>query len=66
MNQSTDEQLMSAIQNGDIRACGELYNRYKKILYAYFYNNTKSITKSQDLVQITFEKLLKYQLLDNN
>lgn len=60
MDQFTDEDLMLQFQNGSRDACGILFERYKRILLAYFYNNTSSRTLSQDLLQITFEKLIKY------
>ncbi len=60
MDQLTDEELLIQYQKGNKQACGMLYNRYKRILLAYFYNNTQSHSTSQDLLQITFEKLIKY------
>ena len=52
---------MSRIQNDDLDACGLLYKRYRKMLFSYFYNNTRDSISSEDLVQITFEKVLKYR-----
>ena len=56
----TDESLILQVQNGQVDACGLLYKRYKKILFSYFYNNIRDKEKSEDLVHITFEKVLKY------
>lgn len=56
----TDESLIVQVQNGQVDACGLLYKRYRKILFTYFYNNIGSKEKSEDLVQITFEKIIKY------
>lgn len=52
---------MDRIQNGQLDASGLLYQRYKKVLLAYFFNCTHRKTTSEDLVQITFEKMLKYR-----
>ena len=59
MNASTDELLMQRLQDGHTDACGALYSRYKKVLYAYFFNNCHNEEVSEDLVQVTFEKILK-------
>ncbi len=60
MNSLSDETLMERIQNGHLEASGLLYQRYKKVLFAYFFNCTRQKEGSEDLVQITFEKMLKY------
>ena len=52
---------MLRIQDDDLDACGLLYKRYKKMLFSYFYNNTRDANSSEDLVQITFEKVIKYR-----
>jgi len=52
---------MERIQNGQLDASGLLYQRYKKALFAYFFNCTHQKGNSEDLVQITFEKMLKYR-----
>lgn len=61
MNVLTDELLMSQIQSGFLDACGTLYQRYKKVLFAYFFNNCHNQEVSEDLVQTTFEKVIKYR-----
>ncbi len=61
MNALTDELLMSQIQSGYLVACGTLYERYKKVLFAYFFNNCHNQEVSEDLVQTTFEKVIKYR-----
>lgn len=52
---------MERIQGGHLDASGLLYQRYKKALFAYFFNCTRQREGSEDLVQITFEKMLKYR-----
>lgn len=60
MEQLSDESLIKKVQSGQIDACSLLYSRYKKPLFTYFYNNFYDQAKSEDLVQITFEKVIKY------
>jgi len=52
---------MNRLQDGQLDASGLLYERYKKVLWTYFFNATRDRNKSEDLVQITFEKVLKYR-----
>ena len=52
--------MIERIQQGELDLCGVLYERYKKVLFTYFYNHTKNTAKSEDLVQGTFEKIIKY------
>ncbi|MDW3646099.1 MAG: RNA polymerase sigma factor [Bacteroidia bacterium] len=56
----TDEKLIQRIQSGQTEACGILYERYKKVLWSFFYNASGEREKSEDLVQLTFEKVLRY------
>lgn len=56
----TDEQLLADLAQGNSYAGGQLYQRYKGILFSYFYNNCKHRERSEDLVQRTFEKVLRY------
>ncbi len=60
MDQYTDKLLIERIQKGELDLCGVLYERYKKVLFTYFYNHTKNSVKSEDLVQATFEKIVRY------
>lgn len=48
------------VQNGDSNKLGTLYERYKKDLYYYFYRMTNDTNKSEDLVQNTFMKVLRF------
>ncbi|MEM8891167.1 MAG: RNA polymerase sigma factor [Bacteroidota bacterium] len=56
----TDEKLIQKIQAGQRDACGILYERYKKVLWSFFYNASGEREKSEDFVQMTFEKVLRY------
>ncbi|WP_235297914.1 RNA polymerase sigma factor [Portibacter marinus] len=61
MDLLTDESLIEKVQKGQVDACGLLYKRYKKPLFGYFYNNVYDEARCEDLVQQTFEKVLKYK-----
>ena len=64
MYQLTDEEILKDFQNGNAKAAGLLYEKYKGKVMAYFFNNTRSKHVSEDLLQITFERLLKYASKD--
>jgi len=61
MDLLTDESLIEKVKKGQVDACGLLYTRYKKPLFSYFFNNVYDQAKCEDLVQQTFEKVLKYK-----
>ena len=61
MEQLTDESLMLKIQADQLDACGLIYQRYKKELFGYFFNSSRKVAMSEDLVQATFEKFIKYR-----
>jgi RNA polymerase sigma-70 factor (ECF subfamily) len=56
----TDELLIAKLQSGVYDAAGELYNRYKQSIFAFFVNYTNNRSRSEDLVQLTFERVIKY------
>ena len=57
----SDSALMQKVQTGQVDALGLLYERYKKVLYAYFYNVIGHTANSEDLVQTVFVRILKYK-----
>lgn len=57
----TDEILITRIQQGQLASAAPLYERYKKVLWAYFYNCTGERETSEDLLQLTFEKMIRYR-----
>ena len=61
MDQLADEELMAKVQGGQYDASGLLYQRYRGALTAYFLNCTYDKFRSEDLVQITFEKMIRYR-----
>jgi len=61
VEQLTDESLMLKIQADQLDACGLIYQRYKNELFGYFYNCSRKVAISEDMVQATFEKFIKYR-----
>ncbi|CAN5457866.1 RNA polymerase sigma factor [soil metagenome] len=54
---------MEKVRGGDLDRLGLLFERYKKPLYGFFYGMNKEQELSQDLVQNTFFRILKYRHL---
>lgn len=54
---------MLKVKEGDLDKMGLLFERYKKPLYGFFYGLTKQQELSEDLVQNTFFRILKYRHL---
>lgn len=57
----TDEQLMILVKKGQVEVLGQLYERYKRVLYSYFIRITTDQQLSQDLTQNVFERVLRYK-----
>jgi RNA polymerase sigma factor (sigma-70 family) len=57
----SDNELMLKVSQGDIDKIGLLYERYNKILYAYFFKLIRMQAISEDLVNDTFFKIIKYR-----
>ncbi len=51
---------MKKVQAGDLSKMGLLYERYSRDLFGYFYRCTGDRTRSEDLVQNVFERIIKY------
>jgi RNA polymerase sigma factor (sigma-70 family) len=56
-----DNQIMLAVKAGQIEKLGTLFERYKLILFGYFYKTTRNKSLSEDLVQNVFLRILKYR-----
>ncbi len=54
---------MVAVRDGDVDKLGLLFSRYKKPLYGFFYGMNRNQELSEDLVQNTFFRILKYRHL---
>ena len=63
MNSDTlsDNALMNKVREGDLDKLGLLFERYKKVLFSYFWGMNKDPGLSEDLVQNTFMRVLKYR-----
>ena len=61
MDKLADNYLMIKVQEGHINFVTLLFERYKKMLYGYFCNQTSDKVFSEDLVQATFYRLIKYK-----
>jgi RNA polymerase sigma factor (sigma-70 family) len=54
---------MVKVREGDLDRLGLLFERYKKPLYGFFYGLNREQELSEDLVQNTFLRILKYRHL---
>jgi RNA polymerase sigma factor (sigma-70 family) len=57
----TDENLMLAVQRGEISKLALLFDRYHRALFDFFARTTGSRTVAEDLVQDVFFRMLKYR-----
>jgi RNA polymerase sigma factor (sigma-70 family) len=58
-----DNSLMIKVREGDLDKMGLLFERYKKPLFGFFYGMNRSQELSEDLVQNTFFRIMKYRHL---
>ena len=63
MEALSDNALMGKVRDGDLDKLGLLFGRYKRPLYGFFYGLTREQELSEDLVQNTFFRILKYRHL---
>lgn len=63
MEALSDNVLMMKVKDGDLDKMGLLFERYKRPLYGFFYGLNKEQELSEDLVQNTFLRILKYRHL---
>ena len=59
LDEYTDEQLIKAFQNGEMKAYRLLVSRYKDPLINYIYNFVNDIQVAEDVLQETFLRLYK-------
>ncbi|MEL6191037.1 MAG: RNA polymerase sigma factor [Bacteroidota bacterium] len=57
----TDQQAMQAVKEGSMQELGTLYQRYRPILFSFFYNLYRNPEVCDDLIQNVFERVLKYK-----
>ena len=58
-----DNALMEKVRDGDLDKLGLLFQRYKRPLYGFFHGINRDQELSEDLVQNTFLRILKYKHL---
>jgi len=61
LNQPTDLELMTAVQQGEIDKMGILFERHHSRIYDFCHRMTGSQAVSEDLVQEAFMRALKYR-----
>lgn len=52
---------MLKVREGNLEHLGLLFERYKKVLFGFFYNQNHNQDLSEDLVQTVFERILRYR-----
>jgi RNA polymerase sigma factor (sigma-70 family) len=57
----TDERLMLAVRDGDLKKPGLLFDSHHQILFSFFCRLTGNRTVAEDLVQDVFFRILKYR-----
>jgi RNA polymerase sigma factor (sigma-70 family) len=57
----SDNSLMLKVREGDLQKLGLLFERYKNILFGYFFKLSKDKEVSEDLVQMVFMRVIKYK-----
>ncbi len=63
MEALSDNALMEKVRDGDLDRLGLLFARYKRPLYGFFYGMNREQELSEDLVQNTFLRILRYRHL---
>ena len=58
---ASDHALMLAVRDGDLDRLGDLFERHHRPLYGFFVHLTGNRTASEDLVQLVFQRILKYR-----
>lgn len=58
----SDENIMEAVAKGQTALLGELYQRYRQPVFGFLWNQTHGNQQlSEDILQDTFERVLKYK-----
>jgi RNA polymerase sigma factor (sigma-70 family) len=63
MEALSDNALMTKVRDGDLDKLGLLFERYKKPLFSFFVSLVRDRELSEDLVQNTFFRIMKYRHL---
>jgi len=57
----SDEAIMQSVASGDLEQLTELYRRYRDPLYGFLLRRANEPALAEDLLQATFERLIKYR-----
>lgn len=57
----SDNSLMLKVREGDLQKLALLFERYKNILFSYFYRMSGNRESAEDLVQTVFIRIIKYK-----
>jgi len=52
---------MARVKDGDLDPLAVLYERYNRMLFAFFFKTTLDAQASEDLVHPVFVKIIKYR-----
>jgi len=61
LNPLSDNSLMLKVREGDLQKLGLLFERYKNLLFGYFFKLSKDKELAEDLVQAVFIRVIKYK-----
>ncbi len=61
MNDTSDDELMSQVRDGDVEKLGTLFERHHVRLFNFFLRMTGDREVAEDLVQEVFIRMLKYR-----
>ena len=61
MELRSDNQIMLLVKEGQTDLAGVLYQRYKDVLFRFFFNMMQNASLSEDLVQNVFMRILNYR-----
>ena len=57
----TDEDIMATVVDGELERLSELYRRYRRPLYGFLLARVSNSATAEDLLQTTFERVIKYR-----
>ena len=55
----SDNQIMLKVKAGDLDKLALLYERYKQMLFGFFYKMNRNTSVCEDMVQVVFVKVIK-------
>lgn len=61
MDEASDHDLMLAVRAGELARLGDLFERHHRMLHGFLARLTGNPDVAEDLVQIVFQRILKYR-----